>query len=173
MSRSHPLKRNIARQGTVVLVVIAALVCAAGVAWAQNAHFVGRVTATLVDGNAQVCWKEAGLGNNQNINYLASAEGTATFVCVNNGGQCPNAANKITVNGPVSTPGTFSSGQNGQIDQCLTISPPGPGSFTCPGGQTLTLAQVGFTDLAITDTTNGVTKSAAPVDLSATPFVCP
>jgi len=167
------MERSMARQSTVVLVVMAALVCAAGVAWAANAHFVGQVTAQLVDNNAQVCWKEAGLGNNQNIDYTASADGTATYVCVNNGGQCPNAANKITVSGPVTATGTFNSGQNGQITQCLTINPPSPGSFTCPSGQTLTLADVKFENLGISDDTNGVTKDAAPVTLTATLFVCP
>jgi hypothetical protein len=82
----------------------------------ETTHFVGRCTATLeANGDLTVTWKEAGLGDNQLIDYLASADGTATYVCVNNGGECPNAANKITVSGPVSAKGTFSSGQNGQI----------------------------------------------------------
>jgi hypothetical protein len=145
-----------------------------GTVHAQHAHFVGKVTATLTaENDAQVCWKEAGLGNNALIEYTATADGTSTFVCVNHGGQCPNAANKITVHGPVSATGTFSSGQNGQITQCLTIDPPGPGTFACPGGQTRTLADVSFTNLSISDDTNDIVKDAAPVTLAATLFVCP
>jgi hypothetical protein len=142
-------------------------------AQAQNAHFVGKVTATLQGTDVQVCWKEAGLGDTQTIDYVASADATATYVCVNHGGQCPNAANKITVFGPVTASGTFASGKNGNITACLVIEPPGPGAFTCPGGQTRTLAEVGYTNVSITDTTNGVEQEAVPVNVSATPFVCP
>jgi hypothetical protein len=143
-------------------------------AWADSPHFVGKVTSQLLaNNNVQVCWKEAGLGNNQTIDYLASAQATATFVCVNNGGQCPNAANKKTVNGPVTTPGTFTSGKNGSISQCLTLNAPGAGGFSCPGGQTVTLSQVTFTDIAIADTTNGISQAANPATQTANPFNCP
>ena len=148
---------------------------ACGVAWAANPHFVGRVTAELLDNNdLQVCWKEAGLGNNQLIEYEASANATATFHCVNNGGQCPNAANKQDVSGPVSATGAFASGKNGQITQCLTIDAAQltPDDF-CPSGQTETLTDISYTNIQITDLTNNVTKAATPSSLSATPFVCP
>jgi hypothetical protein len=153
--------------------IAAGSVLAAVTLWAASPHFVGKVTATLEGSNVRVAFKEAGLGNNQLITYVASAEGTATYVCVNNGGQCPNAANKVTVSGPVSATGTFNSGDNGQITQSLTLSPPSAGSFTCPGGQTLTLADVSYTNITITDTTNNVSAAATPSSLSATVFVCP
>lgn len=163
--------QTIRRAGIPVIGVGALL--AAVTLQAVSPHFVGRVTATLEGDSVRVAWKEAGLGNNQLINYVASADGTATYVCVNNGGQCPNAANKITVSGPVTAEGTFSSGQNGQITQSLTISPPSAGAFTCPGGQTLRLADVSYSNITITDTTNNVSASATPSSLSATLFVCP
>jgi len=140
---------------------------------AQSPHFVGKVTAKLTGNNVQVCWKEAGLGNNQNITYEASATATATYVCVNGGGNCPNAANKTTVNGPVSAVGTFNSGQNGSISQCLTFNPPSAGAFTCPGGQTVTLSEVSYSGIKIKDTTNNVSQAAAPGALGVTPFTCP
>lgn len=122
----------------------------------------------------QVCWKEAGLGDNQLIEYSASANATATFHCVNNGGQCPNAANKEDVSGPVSAMGAFQSEKNGQITQCLTISASllQPDPF-CPGGQTETLTDISYTNIQITDLTNNVSKAATPISVSATPFVCP
>src|SRR5215475_1709677 len=160
----------------IVLVIVAAMFFAGGVTRAANPHFVGTVTATLVGNDVQVCWKEAGLDDNQNITYEASAIVTATFHCVNNGGQCPDAANKVTVTGPVTATGTFASGKNGQITACLTLEapdPPDPGDFSCPGGQTLTLSEISFSNITITDTTNGVTKAATPSAISATLFVCP
>jgi hypothetical protein len=85
------MERMIARQGKVVLLALAALVCAAGMAWADSPHFVGRVTAELLaNNNVLVCFKEAGLGSNALIAYEATANVTATFVCVNNGGECPS-----------------------------------------------------------------------------------
>lgn len=164
-------QRNASR--TRLTLVMSALACMAISAWTDSPHFVGKVTSKLVGDDAQVCFKEAGLGTNQQINYIASADGTATYVCVNSGGQCPNAANKVTVSGPVTTPATFSSGKNGSISQCLTLNAPGPGSFSCPAGQTLTLADVTFTNIKIRDDSFGIEKTATPSTLAATLFVCP
>lgn len=138
-------------------------------------HFVGRITATLsLDSqNVLVTWKEAGLGNNVNIEYEASAQGTATYVCVNAGGQCPNADNKTTVSGPVVATVTLSSGQNGTIEGSLVLSHPGAGDFVCPGNQILTLAEISFTDIVIMDLTNSITGTASPDELGATLFTCP
>ena len=138
---------------------------------ADNPHFVGRVTSKFQGNSVQVCWKEAGLGSNVNINYQASADATASYVCVNNGGNCPDAANKEDVAGPVTASGTFSSGKNGAISQCLTINPPSA-TLSCPG-QTVTLAAVSYTNIAITDTTNGVSQTAIPSTLAKTLFTCP
>jgi hypothetical protein len=136
------------------LVVLLAMAAAAT---AQSPHFV-RASATTSGANLVVSWKEAGLGDNQLINYTASADGTATYVCVNRGGGNPSASNKTTVNGPVSASGTFNSGKNGQITASLTVNPPGSGSFSCPPGQSLELAQASYTNVSITDTTNGITE---------------
>jgi hypothetical protein len=126
-------------------------------ALADSPHFV-RADASTDGANLVVSFKEAGLGTNQLINYEATADATATYVCVNNGGKNPSAQNKTTVSGPVSATGTFNSGKNGQVTASLTLSPPGPGSFSCPKGQHLDIAEVIYTNVAITDTTNGITE---------------
>jgi hypothetical protein len=43
--------------------------------------------------------KEAGLGDNQLVDYVASADASATYACINGGGKHPQAQNKETVNG--------------------------------------------------------------------------
>jgi len=129
----------------------------ASVALAVSPHFV-RADATLSGTNLVVSFKEAGLGTNQLISYEANADATATYVCVNRGGANPSAQNKTTVSGPVSATGTFSSGKNGQVTASLTLSPPSAGGFSCPTGQSLEIAQVTYTNVSITDTTNGVTE---------------
>jgi hypothetical protein len=133
------------------------IVAAATPAHAVSPHFVS-ASAHLSGTNLVVDFKEAGLGTNQLITYTASADATVTYVCVNNGGANPSASNKTTISGPVSATGSFSSGKNGQVTNSLTLSPPGPGGFTCPNGQTLAIAQVTYTNVAITDTTNGISE---------------
>lgn len=151
------MKRLIILVCTPVLLLLG-LVVAAVPAQAVSPHFI-RADAQLSGTNLVVSFKEAGLGSNLLINYTASANATATYVCVNHGGGNPSAQNKTTVNGPVSATGTFNSGKNGSVSASLTITPPSAGSFSCPSGQTLKLAQVSYTNVAITDTTNGVTES--------------
>jgi hypothetical protein len=102
-------------------------------AYADSPHFV-RASASLSGSNLVVSFKEAELGANQLVNYVANADATATYVCVNRGGGNPSASNKTTVSGPVSATGTFSSGKSGQVTASLTLTPPGPGNFSCPPG---------------------------------------
>ena len=143
------------------------VVMSVGVVLASSPHFISASDALFavaggsnVDaGDLVVSFKEAGLGNNQNIAYTAAANGSAVYACINGGGNHPSASNKVTVNGPVSASGEFSSGQNGSISQSLTIEEPSPGTFSCPGGQTFVLASVSYTGVSITDTTNGVAES--------------
>jgi hypothetical protein len=137
--------------------MLAALVATGSAALAVSPHFIS-ANAQLSGTNLTVSFKEAGLGNNQNINYTANATATATYVCVNNGGGNPSAANKTTITAPVSKSGTFNSGKNGNIVGSLTIEPPGPGSFTCPPGQTRALASVTYSNVDITDVTNNLTE---------------
>jgi hypothetical protein len=137
--------------------LVGAIAALSTVAFAVSPHFV-RADADLSGANLVVSFKEAGLGTNQLITYEANADATATYVCVNRGGGNPSASNKTTVSGPVSATGTFSSGKNGQVTASLTLMPPGPGGFSCPPGQSREIAQVVYTNVSITDTTNGITE---------------
>jgi hypothetical protein len=116
---------------------------------AQNPHFL-RCGASGVnsDGTLNASFKIAGLGSNQSIDVTASASADATYACRNNGGQCPNAANKVNVQSDVSATGTFTSGKNGSITASLTVDPP-PTSLTCPGGQKLVLVSVSYTNVSV------------------------
>jgi len=149
--------KRLLTHGSMVVLVLAALLCAAGTVWAQNPHFVS-ASATTSGVDLVVSFKEAGLGDNVLITYEADADGSATYVCINGGGNHPKAANKENVAGPVSATGTFSSGKNGSISQSLTLEPPGPGTFSCPSGQVLVIACAKYTNVSITDTTNGLTE---------------
>ena len=150
----------------ILLIVAAAFATAALVvpaALAVSPHFIN-ASGKLSGADLVVSFKEAGLGTNQLINYTASANSTVTYVCVNHGGANPSASNKTTISGPVSASGTFSSGKNGNVTASLTLSPPGPGSFSCPKGQSLQVAQVSYTDVTLTDTTNNISESLGTFD---------
>jgi hypothetical protein len=142
----------------VLSTALATAAIAVPAALATSPHFINASGTLNANGSLTVNFKEAGLGTNQNINYLLSADGTATYVCVNNGGSNPSAQNKTTVNGPVSATGTFNSGKNGNVTASLTLNPP-PSDISCPKGQTLELASVSYTGVTLTDTTNNVSIS--------------
>lgn len=133
----------------ITLVMIALTSFVATNARAQSPHFL-RCSASGVnsDGTLNSCFKIAGLGSNQSIDVTASAHADAVYACRNNGQQCPNAANKVNVQGDVSATGTFTSGKNGSISACLTVDPP-PTSLTCPGGQRLVLVSVSYTNVRV------------------------
>ena len=149
----------------LLAVCFASIVLVAPSALAVSPHFVsatGSINNTT--GALTVNFKEAGLGGNQNIDYVLTADASATWVCVNKGGANPSASNKTTVSGPVSAGGTFNSGKNGNVTASLTVNPPPLGSdFSCPKGQTLRLASVSYSNVTITDTTNGVSAVVGTV----------
>jgi hypothetical protein len=146
----------------VAFVVLASLAASASVAFADSPHFVSASASVNSDGALVVSWKEAGLGTNALVEYSANANATATYVCVNKGGKNPSASNKTSVSGPVGATGSFSSGKNGSITSSLTAPAPTPGSdFTCPSGQSKQLASVSYTDITLTDTTNGISADLA------------
>ena len=138
--------------------MLAAFVMGGSAAFADSPHFVS-ASAKVSGTNLVVSWKEAGLGTNQLISYTASADASATLVCVNKGGANPSASNKTTVSGPVTASGSFSSGKNGNVTASLTLNPPAaPTTFSCPKGQSLQTAVVTYTNVSIADNTNNVTR---------------
>ena len=124
---------------------------------ATNPHFIYAVTSVNATGQLVVSWKEAGLGNNVLVAYKATADSVALWGCINGGGNHPQAANKETVSGPLSAEGSFRSGKNGQIKAALTFGPIlSTPDFECPPGQKLRLLEVYYTNIQLTDITNGL-----------------
>jgi hypothetical protein len=135
---------------------------AVGASATSGAHFFTTDASINDNGALVVSWDEAGVGQ-ATVNYTITADGTATYACINGGSNHPKAANKATVNGPVTASGTFPRTKNGRVIGSLSAGPPSAGSFSCPSGQTLVLAAVSYTHIALTDTTNNVTVSLADV----------
>jgi hypothetical protein len=113
-------------------------------AYAGSPHFVdSTVTATRTGSTLTVSGKEAGLGDEQQVHIVV----TATALCINGGGNHPKAVNKESV----SAEGTFPV-QNGKAD--FTLSVTATFSPSCSPPMT-----VEFTDVTVTDTTNGISVS--------------
>lgn len=126
-----------------VAIVLAAL--AAGTATAGAPHFINNAFSFTSSGNTiTVSGKEAGLGDESQIHVVL----TATAECINGGGNHPQAANKTNV----TAAGDFPV-QNGKADFTLTgtaVFDPYP-SGAC--------GEVRFSNVTVTDTTNGLTHS--------------
>jgi hypothetical protein len=137
------------RKLLLLLAVVGAGLAVAPAAQADSPHFL-KASASINSAGQLVCaFKEVGLGNTvTSADISCSADATAVYQCFNNGGKHPKAGNKETVGGPVSSSGTFPV-RNGQTTGSLTVSPPGPGDFSCPPGQTLFLQSVSYTNIVL------------------------
>ena len=153
---------------TLTVVVVAALTFWAVAASATSgAHFFSATGSVNNSGALVVSWDEAGVGQQQ-INYVLTADSTATYACLNGGGNHPKAANKATFAGPLTSPSVGFLPQNGRVVGSISVGPLSAGSFSCPSGQTLVLASVSYTNILLTDTTNHISTSVA--DTSRTFF---
>lgn len=148
------MRRIVVALLTVLLTFVLASAASAGAP-----KFFATSSSVNDDGALVVSWDERGLGN-ENVDYTLTADATAVFACINGGGKHPQAANKETINSKVSTGGSFEP-KNGRIQEDLTSDSPSAGTFSCPSGQRLVLASVSYTNIVLTDTTNGVSTSVA------------
>ena len=113
-------------------------------AWAGSPHFINNeFSITRSDNTLTVSGKEAGLGDESQINVVLSA----TALCINPGSNHPKAANKTSV----SAQGTFPV-QNGKAD--FTLSATATFQPSCSPPMTVV-----YTDVTVTDVTNGLTHS--------------
>ena len=141
----------------IVLTALAALILAvifANPASAVAATFHSATSSISGSGALVVSFDERGVGNG-NIDYTLTADATAVYACINGGGKHPQAANKEAFVGQVSGGGSFEA-KNGRVVASVTAGPLLAPSFTCPKGQTRVLAAVTYTNIVLTDTTNGV-----------------
>jgi len=115
---------------------------------AGNPHFVSScssVDVSRIDDSLTVNGKEAGLGNEEQVDIRV----TATALCINNGNKHPRAANKEAL----SAEGEFPV-QNGKADFSLTLD----AVFNPPCSPPMT---VEFADISVCDLTNNTCCSVA------------
>jgi len=139
-------------------------------AFAQSPHFIhdAQVSAIGTDGTISVSFKEAGLGGGQTINYAMGGSFVADYGCINHGGNHPSASNKTAESGNVAVNGSFTATKNGTISGTLSFTPPAPDTvLSCPGNQVAVLADISYSGLSLTDTTNGVSATLSTTSESA------
>jgi hypothetical protein len=108
-----------------------------------------------------VSFDERGLGF-ENIDYTLTADATALYACINGGGKHPQAANKESFEGQVSG-GASIEPKNGRVVADITAGPLLAPAFQCPNGQKRVLAAVTYTNIVLSDDTNGTSVSVADV----------
>jgi hypothetical protein len=110
-------------------------------AYAGSPHFVSNtVTASRTGNTITVSGKEAGLGDESQVDIVVSA----TAECINPGSHHPKAANKQSV----SAEGTFPV-QNGKANFSLSVT----ATFQPDCSPPMTVV---FTNVTVTDTTSGI-----------------
>jgi len=122
---------------------------------AQNAHFM-RCSSSVNSstGCISASFRIAGLGAGASDIITAHTTATATWGCLNHGQQCPNAANKFTASQELSGSLTVRAGHNGSATGSINLCPAQPTTFSCPGGQTLVLISVTYSDVTLSNDQN-------------------
>lgn len=134
----------------------------------SGAHFFPDTSASVDSSGELVIFIDEGGVGQQEVNYSINWTASATYECFNGGGNHPKATNKATISAGGSASAQFNP-TNGRVEQSYTIpgTPPGPGSFSCPSGQSLVFANASYS-ATIVDTTNNA--SSKTLTASGGPF---
>ena len=155
-----------------VAIVGLALLLLASITQADSPHFqFANNSISTSTGALTTSFKEVGLGTGASTVQITLSVNTATadYQCFNNGGNHPKAGNKETVSTSLTTSGTFPV-SNGQTTASISVGPPGPGSFSCPAGQSLFLTLVTYSGTFVSN--NGSNSfHATPDPISTGPIL--
>jgi hypothetical protein len=142
----------------ILLASVAVSTIAGGVAYAVSGKFHFADATLQTNGDLTVAFKETGLGNTgfSSVTIDVTAKGSVVCQCVNNGGNCPNAANKSSASGLVSGSGSFPV-SNGNTTGTITVHPPACAqtSPSCQPPMALEVLQVSYSGIMIQDVTVG------------------
>jgi hypothetical protein len=139
------------RAAIAMAAALAAFGMLAAVASAQSPHFIGTPSCTKSLTSGLTCsGKAAGLGNGPTAAFLTAGSVSATYECVNHGGNVAPGQPIVTqsVTGPTQT----ITPHNGQITFSPTIPVPTPPSAAteCPNGNwTVRLTSLTYTDVVL------------------------
>jgi hypothetical protein len=135
----------------VVAALVGAVAAISTVAFAESPHFIGTPTCTKSVTSGLTCsGKAAGLGNGPTAAFLTASSVTATYECVNKGGNV--APGQPVVTQAVTGPTQNITPRNGQIVFSPNIPPPATPSpaATCPNGNwSVRLTSLTYTNVVL------------------------
>src|SRR5712691_8816162 len=113
------------KYGIALLFALFLIVGISLAAFAESPHFIGTPTCTKSVSTGLTCsGKAAGLGNGPTAAFLTASSVTATYECVNKGGNVATGQPSVKQN--VTRPKQTIAPHNGQITFLPTIPPPTP-----------------------------------------------
>jgi hypothetical protein len=133
---------------------LSALMLAAGPAAADSPHFISEGTASITSSGAYLVsnFKEAGLGSTTTTEAITLHVDTAsaTYACVNGGGNHPKATNKQSATSSLNVTQNFAV-RNGQTTGSISAGPPAAGPFQppCSPPQTVVLVEVSYSGVSL------------------------
>jgi hypothetical protein len=131
--------------------VVGAVAAFSAVASAASAHFIGTPTCTKSLSTGLTCsGKAAGLGDGPTQAFLTADSVSATYECVNHGGNV--APGQPVVESSVTGPAQPITPHNGQITFSPTLPPPpAPNAASeCPSGKwTVQLTSLSYTNVVL------------------------
>jgi Tfp pilus assembly protein FimT len=135
----------------VLIAVLAVTGLIAAPAFAESPHFIGTPTCTKSTSTGLTCsGKAAGLGNGPTAAFLTASSVSATYECVNKGGNVAPGQPVVLQN--VTGPTQNITPRNGQITFSPNIPPPPtPSARTeCPNGNwSVRLTSLTFNDVVL------------------------
>lgn len=135
----------------IAIAALAAFGTFAAFAFAQSPHFIGTPTCTKSTTTGLTCsGKAAGLGNGPTVAFLTADSVSATYVCVNHGGNVASGQPVVVQN--VTGPSETITPHNGQITFSPNMPPPPtPSAKTeCPNGNwTVRLTSLTYTNVVL------------------------
>jgi hypothetical protein len=131
-------------------------------------HFISATSSISGTGVLSATFKEAGLGNNQNIDYTLTADVNATFGFVNNGGNVVQGVPWLVTSTTLAST-TLSSDKNGNIVGTLTGTALTPNLAQPNGNNWRQVIDVSYTNVFVNDTTNDVSIQVADQSVNTFP----
>lgn len=137
------------RRFVILAIAVTGLLAFGATTASAAANFKSQSFSVNSQGQLVCSFDVSGLGNVSSTQGSCTATSAADYQCINNGGKNPAAGNKRTETGDTGTEVTIPV-HNGRARGDITVDPVGPGTFTCPGGQTLFLVNACYTDISLT-----------------------
>ncbi len=134
------------------VLAVSLVVLASSLAYGANPHYK-LLQAQLGSPKLIVSGTEVGLGSGATVVYVAAADVSLSAKCINGGGSNPSAVNK-SFNGQVESTATVQADSSGKISTQLVLY--ALAASQCPPGQSTSVTAATFSNVTLTDTTNGV-----------------